>query len=187
MKWIAMAVLLVACRGERRTSADEGDELAKMKELEDSMCACKDKACADQVTEQYVKWGAKQTSSKRVLRDVELKQMGETTQRYTECATTALMAGREEALLPDAAVAPARTKTKTEKTLERLTQFRDEMCGCTDKACADAIDTLQEQWTTGRANPGGTEDEKRIRALVHSIQACALEAGKPVPVEAPLP
>jgi len=37
-----------------------GDAVAKLTELKDKMCACKDKACADQVTADMAKWNSEQ-------------------------------------------------------------------------------------------------------------------------------
>ena len=96
--FLAAASLFTVGACKKKGGGDAGEAMAKMSEFKDQMCACKDKACADKVTESYTKWGtdmaAKAGANKDMKPDPEMaKKMGEVTQAYTECATKAMMAG----------------------------------------------------------------------------------------------
>jgi hypothetical protein len=71
------------------------DALAKMRGFTDRMCACKDKACADQVQDDMTKWGMEMArNAKRDERpDPDMiKESGEIMTRYTECFTKLMTA-----------------------------------------------------------------------------------------------
>lgn len=62
----------------------------KMKGFTDDMCACKDKACADKVTNEMVKFGedmAKKQGGRPEpkISDAHQKEMEETMKRFTDC------------------------------------------------------------------------------------------------------
>jgi hypothetical protein len=52
----AMSLASFGC--PKKTSS--GDAIAKLTELRDKMCACKDKACTEKVTEELTRWGQDQ-------------------------------------------------------------------------------------------------------------------------------
>jgi hypothetical protein len=63
----------------------------------DRMCACKDKACADKVNEDYTKWGMEMAKDARPsdARNVSVedtRRMTEAATRYSECYTKLAMA-----------------------------------------------------------------------------------------------
>lgn len=84
---------------ELQGSGEMAATLKKVRELTNKMCACRDKACADRVNEEYTKWGMEMAKKARRSRDyskpnVELaKEMTELVTRYTECYTKLMMAG----------------------------------------------------------------------------------------------
>jgi hypothetical protein len=72
--------------------------VAMMEKFSNSMCACKDKACADKVNEDMTKWGtemAKNAGANYDERpDPELaRRSADIMTRYTECMTKLMMAG----------------------------------------------------------------------------------------------
>ena len=96
--FLAAASLFTVGACKKKGGGDAGEAMAKMSEFKDQMCACKDKACADKVTEAYTKWGTDMASKAGANKDMKpdpemAKKMGEVTQAYTECATKAMMAG----------------------------------------------------------------------------------------------
>jgi hypothetical protein len=70
------------------------DVVAQIERFQQDMCSCRDKACADRVTEALTKWGqemAKQANNKDDKPDAELtKRMGEIMEKYTSCMTKLL-------------------------------------------------------------------------------------------------
>jgi hypothetical protein len=70
--------------------------IAMVVEFSGRMCACKDKACADKVNEDYTKWGmemaknARPEDAKNVSAD-DTKRMVEAATRYSECYTKLAM------------------------------------------------------------------------------------------------
>jgi hypothetical protein len=72
---------------ESGSSSDMTAALAKLEEFARSMCACKDKKCAEKVAEGLTKWGTEMAKTADAHKpDAELaKQFGEVTTRYGEC------------------------------------------------------------------------------------------------------
>ena len=91
--FVAIAVLtaLAGCPKTRRRSADAA--MAKMRDLKDMMCACKDKACADKVQDELNRWSSEMASrSDRPERPDEklMKEMQEVGTQYGECMVKAM-------------------------------------------------------------------------------------------------
>ena len=42
-----------------------------------------------------------------------------------------------------------------------MTGFRDDMCKCTDKACADAVQEQMTKWSTKMAQEAGSHDTRK--------------------------
>ncbi|MCW5807071.1 MAG: hypothetical protein KIT31_32240 [Deltaproteobacteria bacterium] len=79
---------LKECRKRAGGRADAGDDtLAKMVEVTDKMCACKDKACSERVQEEFTRWGAdmaKKSDREETDADVQ-KKITDVMTRYSEC------------------------------------------------------------------------------------------------------
>jgi hypothetical protein len=74
---------------------DVAGAVRKMKTLTDDMCACKDKACAEKVTADMVKYGeemAKKQAGKAEpkVSEAQKKEMDETMTRLSDCLTKAM-------------------------------------------------------------------------------------------------
>jgi hypothetical protein len=70
-----------------------GDAIAKMTELKDKMCACKDKTCADQVTQEMTKWGADHKAGEASKLGAEdQKKLAGVTGDMTTCLTKIMTA-----------------------------------------------------------------------------------------------
>ncbi len=86
---LVFAFGLVACK------SDVDEAVGKMKKFADDMCACKDKACAEKVTAEMVKYGeemAKKHEGKAepAVNDAQKKEMEEAMKKLTECTTKAM-------------------------------------------------------------------------------------------------
>jgi hypothetical protein len=75
-----------------------GDAIAKMTELKDKMCACKDKVCADQVTQEMTRWGADhKTGEASKLSAEDQKKLAGVTGDMTTCLTKIMSAAAASA------------------------------------------------------------------------------------------
>lgn len=86
---LVFAFGLVACK------SDVDEAVGKMKKFSEDMCACKDKACAEKVTADMVKYGeemAKKHEGKAepAVSDAQKKEMEEAMKKLTECTTKAM-------------------------------------------------------------------------------------------------
>jgi hypothetical protein len=89
------AVSLLACgkKSDHGPAAGSGDDaLAKVSELRDRACACKDKACATKVNDDYTQWGVTITTSGGDQRPDEAmaKKMTEVAMAYSDCFVKAM-------------------------------------------------------------------------------------------------
>jgi hypothetical protein len=87
---LASVTLLGACK-------KGNDQAAKMKEFKEKMCACADKKdgagdCAKKITDEMTKWAA-DNAGKTDTAAKQSDEEAETTKKFTECATKAMMAG----------------------------------------------------------------------------------------------
>jgi hypothetical protein len=62
---------------------------------------------------------------------------------------------------PDAAPADA-PKDEIEIAFEAMTAFRDEMCKCTDKVCADGVHERMTKWSTKMASEAGERASRKV-------------------------
>jgi hypothetical protein len=88
------AMALLSFTGCKKKSG-AGEAMAKMSEMTDKMCACKDKACSDKVQEDMAKWTAEQaknaTGDKAAkVSDDDMKKMAEVSKKYGDCMMKAM-------------------------------------------------------------------------------------------------
>ena len=86
---LAMVLGLSACGGK----ADEA--IGELKKIKDEMCACKDKACAEKVTEKMMKMGEKHKDTKAT--ESQMKAASGITEELTKCMSKAMGMGGTEA------------------------------------------------------------------------------------------
>jgi hypothetical protein len=84
-----LAAISLASFGCPNKKASSSDVIARMVELKDKMCACKDKACTEKVTEELTRWGqeqAKATGDKVVnLSEDERKKSATVSEEMSKC------------------------------------------------------------------------------------------------------
>jgi hypothetical protein len=149
-----------------------GDAIAKMTDFKDQMCKCADKACADKVTEQMTKWGtdmAKEGADKAgAISEEDTKKMAAVTEEMIKCMTTA-MTGKKKSGAGDA--------------IAKMTDFKDQMCKCADKACADKVTEQMTKWGTDMAKEGADkagaiseEEIKKMSSITDKMTECMTTA-----------
>ncbi|HEY4179898.1 MAG TPA: hypothetical protein VGM90_23815 [Kofleriaceae bacterium] len=89
------ALFAIACgkKSDHAEAAGSGvDALAKVTELKDRVCACKDKDCATKVHDEYVAWGIElsKTGGSERPDEAMAKKMTEVATTYGDCFTKAM-------------------------------------------------------------------------------------------------
>ncbi|HET7501078.1 MAG TPA: hypothetical protein VFK02_08750, partial [Kofleriaceae bacterium] len=80
---VASLALVGACK-----KAGGGEALARMTEFKDRMCACKDKACTDQVTQEMTRWASEHKAGEAGKpSEEEQKKVAALTADITKCMT----------------------------------------------------------------------------------------------------
>ena len=72
--FIATASLFAVGACKKKGGGDAGEAVAKMTEFKDQMCACKDKACADKVKEEFMGWVMKNAALGNEFADAVVKR-----------------------------------------------------------------------------------------------------------------
>ena len=77
---------------ERSTIADA---IARLGEFADDMCACKDRACADQVSQDMTRWSTEMSRDHDELKptEEEMEEATKVTERLSKCMVTAMGLG----------------------------------------------------------------------------------------------
>ncbi|MFN0251276.1 MAG: hypothetical protein ACKV2T_30655 [Kofleriaceae bacterium] len=98
--FLATASLFAVGACKKKGGGGAGEAAAKMSELKDQMCACKDKACADKVQESMTKWTtemAGKADKNAKMDEASTKKMAELGLAYGECMTKAMMPAADPA------------------------------------------------------------------------------------------
>jgi hypothetical protein len=92
-------------------------------------------------------------------------------------------------------VAGCKKKGGAGDTIAKMTDFRDQMCKCADKACADKVTEQMTKWGQDMAKEGGDkaaavseDDTKKMAAVTEEMTKCmtkAMTAGMTPPPAAP--
>ncbi|HEX5062553.1 MAG TPA: hypothetical protein VFV99_24440 [Kofleriaceae bacterium] len=92
MMVIALVLALGACSKKKEGNA--GAAIAKMTELKDEMCKCKDAACAQDVSARMQKWASEQPEEQKNRKpsDAERKQLAAIGDEIGKCMATAMTA-----------------------------------------------------------------------------------------------
>jgi len=83
----AMSLAGSGCH-KNKADADQAGAIAKLTELKDKLCACKDKTCSDKVSDEYSRWTqtqAKPDGDKPGSPGEQDKKMEELTEELTQC------------------------------------------------------------------------------------------------------
>ncbi len=142
--------------------------LGELDTFKGKMCACKDKACADKLQAEFSEWQrnlrAKMTEKPNKLQEVR----GNALQKeMAECRKKA------EVGTPGA---PGGT-SKIDNFLTQMQGYRDKVCACADKACAESMKKDMDTWLAtaakdiADAKPTKDQDDKADR-LEREMKDC---------------
>lgn len=98
---LVVGVALLSSGGCKSKPNGGAEYVAAMKGFKDKMCACKDRACAEKVTEEMTRWSAdaaKKSNGKAEGKpdDKVMKEMAALSDEMTKCMTAAMSAGGME-------------------------------------------------------------------------------------------
>lgn len=100
MRTLVVVVVLSVAACKKSSGSRFEEVMAKMTQLRDAMCLCKDKACADKVQDDLNRWSAEnaKNADDRPERPDEatMKKMQEVGTRYGECMTQAMNGAPEQ-------------------------------------------------------------------------------------------
>jgi hypothetical protein len=105
--------------------------------------------------------------------------------------------GEPQPAAPAHALRPAAPAPMTiASAMEKMNEFTDEMCACTDKACAEAVGVSMERWAKEMGETEGRElaakmtddDKKEVAAIAERIGKCMMTLMAPgTPSSPPTP
>jgi hypothetical protein len=146
--------------------------LGEMEGLRDKMCACTDKACTDRVETDRRAW---RDAMRERFRDSKVEpseaqeKRGDTSEKaYRDC--------RRKLRGPGASIADAMVK---------MVEFKDKMCVCKDKPCADKVVDEMSKWSqemAANADPdtkASDDDIKKMQEVTEQFTNCATKAMTP--------
>ena len=130
-----------------------GAALAKeFSEMRDKVCACKDAACADKLKDEIKEDRGKEF--KKEMKDLSDKEKDK------------IDAIEEE-------IKVCEKKLAGEAQLVAMTQFKDKMCACADKSCADKVMQEMSVWSRSQDSDKLPDDiMKKASAIGQEMAAC---------------
>jgi hypothetical protein len=171
-QWLVVCAL-VAMAGCK----DKWDKaLSDMEGFKDKMCACKDKACVDGVEKDVDAWktSMKDTFGKEKPPDKVDEKGSALRKEMRECQKKV-----EKAAGGDKAAA----------AVQKMTEFKDQMCACKDAACAQKVSDDMTKWGSEQAKLGDKDDmkldddaQKKLAEATEQMTKCmttAMTAAKP--------
>jgi len=153
--------------------ADPIDQaLVEMEGFRDKMCACRDQPCSDKVEADRKAWGE---AMRERFRDSKLQptddqdKRGNTAERaYRDC--------RKKLAGPGTSIAEA---------LVKMAEFKDKMCVCKDKGCADGVVDEMTKWSqevaarADRDTKVSEDDVKKMTEITEAFTKCATKLLSP--------
>ncbi|MBA3500518.1 MAG: hypothetical protein H0T65_09105 [Deltaproteobacteria bacterium] len=125
----------------------------EFKGIKDKVCACKDAECAQKLKDEF------KASPRRKQVKKEIKALSEKDQAKLEMIEDEIKACEK--------------KLGGDDQLEAMEQFRDKICGCPDKTCADKV--TQEMTVWGNSNKDAKlseEDMKKASEIGEEMGKC---------------
>jgi hypothetical protein len=147
--------------------------LAEAEVFKDRMCACKDKACVDDVKKERLAW------------DASLKE-----RRGKDETPPDKVMERAKALLNEMgacemAVEKAAAAKVNAVAIRKLTDIKDQMCACKDSACANKLNDEMTKWNQeqDKSDPAAVlfdeESQKKMTELTKQLTDCMTRAMTP--------
>ena len=168
-KWVVFGALAFAACG--------GGDKAKLQKMKDAMCECKDRACTKKVEEDNKEWMTSLQDKYKSEADIpkDMVAIGDDMEKCERAARKADDDGKNAAdgkMYADA--------------MAKMSGFKDKMCACKDKACADGVNAdFQKMMTEMAVNaasfkPSG-DDMKTAEEVSKAYSDCMAKATTPAP------
>ncbi|HEU0033460.1 MAG TPA: serine/threonine-protein kinase [Kofleriaceae bacterium] len=166
--------------GTTDTTDTGGSPIAKMKSFRAVMCACKDRTCAERVTNDMQKWSTELSTNPSAMTALGVdgaQQFTEEMKQFTDCATRAFGLGASSVTPPPAPV-PAPTTAESGTPNEQIDALADRACKCRNATCARKV--VNDLVVLVRANEHAVGvDQVRAEASGRRIGECVVKAGMP--------
>ena len=153
-------------------TAEQMDErLAKLTEFKDAMCACRDAACAGQVSQQMTRW-----SQDMAMQQAQPPKLSPADQER------AARIGEEMAVCMQSAMGPG-SPTDAMHYLAKNGEFKDRLCACTDATCAKSVAAEMTTWSeafvkqVGEGSTMSHADHAKLDEIERDVQACMRRLG----------
>jgi hypothetical protein len=167
-----LLVTVLVCFGACKDKWDKA--LSEYEGLKDKMCACKDAACAKGVKDEIDQWrdSMKKNFDKDEKPPAKLNEQGEKIDKeMRECRRKLRDADKGEGAAGAAGGGGAGTPADM---LAKLAEYKDKVCACADKACADKVRTDMAGSMSATMPPGMSDDDaKKSRDLSQAAMECA--------------
>jgi hypothetical protein len=121
--------------------------------VKDKVCACKDAACAEKLKEEFKASPRRKEIKKQIkdLKDSEKEKIDKIEEEIKACES----------------------KLAGEGQLDAMERFKDQVCACMDKACADKVTQEMTVWGNSHKDEKLSEDDmKRATVLGEQMAKC---------------
>lgn len=169
-------VFLFACKSKTEQA------ISDMKSLRDKMCDCKDKDCVEKVEEEFKEIGKKYRDEKDDPSPETKKQAKEIMGEYRDCRRKVKHGGGGAGEGDGDGEGNSKGAAAAAEAVSKMTGFKDSMCKCADKACADKVTEEMTKWSSEMAKTGATnmkpspEDAKKMGELSTAMGECLTKA-----------
>ncbi len=157
---LVLVMSLVGC-GDKWDKAT-----SKMEDFKTKMCACKDKACVDDVNKEETAW------------EKSMKDSFKKDEKPPEKSMTKAAAIAQESSACRKSIEKVAGAAATADSLKKMTAFKDSMCACKDAACANKVSEDMATWSKEQAaspDPAPVMDEvttKQFTDLSTAMATC---------------
>ena len=124
-----------------------GDMLDTLTKFRQRMCACSDGECSRHVFDALTTWSqnvAKLNKPMPKMTDADNKKANSIGEEIGRCMKRATPAG-----------STASSGTSAREAIAKMASFKDEMCSCTDTACAQRVSDDMARWSQEQAQQHG--------------------------------
>lgn len=169
---VCVVLALGACKKDKWEQA-----VTDLEGFRDKMCACKDKSgdrairqsCADDVEKSVKDWekSMKDKFGKDDKPPDKLIERGDKAEKELRDCKKEIAKGADA--------------LKMQATMDQMVKFKDDMCKCADKACADKVMADMSKWGDEQAKNMGDfrpsdDDMKRMEELTKQLTDCSAKA-----------
>jgi hypothetical protein len=171
MRNLIVIVALVAGGCGKGGKIDQA--ISEASSFKDQMCKCADKECAEKVNAEYEKAGEKYKDSfteedvKNIPKD-KMEAMEKVEKEYRDCRRKAKKGGKGGGDMAGA--------------MAKMSEMKDKMCACADKACADKVNEDYMKWgqemakNVDTSEKPGEDDAKKMADVMKSYGDCMAKA-----------